>query len=120
MPSPKPTSLSSLTVADLKALLAEKEIEVLKERQAELGADLRRVEKELARLVKDVCKRRSKSAAPAAPVQKCGTPCRRREMGQISQGIRPDGSGLRLLEARRCTQLWNNGPRSDAVSCRRA
>lgn len=52
MPRPKPTHLSSLTVADLKTLLAEKEIEVLKERQAELEADLRRVEKELARLVK--------------------------------------------------------------------
>lgn len=52
MPCPKPTPLSTLTVADLKALLAEKEIEVLKERQAELEGDLRRVEKELARLVK--------------------------------------------------------------------
>jgi len=36
-----------------------------------------------------VCKRRSKSAAPAAPVQKCGTPCRRREMGQIFAGYSP-------------------------------
>jgi len=52
MPRPKSTPLSSLTVADLKALLAEKEIEVLTERQVELEADLRRVEKELARLVK--------------------------------------------------------------------
>lgn len=52
MPRPKSTPLSSLTVADLKALLAEKEIEVLKDRQVELEADLRRVEKELARLVK--------------------------------------------------------------------
>ena len=34
MPRPKPTPLSNMTVADLKALLAEKEIEVLKERQA--------------------------------------------------------------------------------------
>lgn len=62
MPRPKPTPLSSLTVADLKALLAEKEIEVLKERQLELEADLRRVEKELARLVKGVAA--SKRAAP--------------------------------------------------------
>jgi predicted nucleic acid-binding Zn-ribbon protein len=52
MPRPKPTTLSSLSIADLKALLAEKEIEVLKERQVALEADLRRVEKELARLVK--------------------------------------------------------------------
>lgn len=61
MPRPKPTPLSSLTVADLKALLAEKEIEVLKERQADLEADLRRVEKELARLVKGAA-----AAKPAA------------------------------------------------------
>ncbi|MBK8285803.1 MAG: hypothetical protein IPK97_13550 [Ahniella sp.] len=52
MPSPKPNPLSSLTVADLKALLAEKEIEDLKSRQAELEADLKRVERDLARLVK--------------------------------------------------------------------
>jgi hypothetical protein len=54
MPRPKPTPLSSLTVADLKALLAEKEIEVLKSRQAELEADLKRVERDLARLMKGV------------------------------------------------------------------
>lgn len=54
MARPKPTPLSSLTVADLKALLAEKEIEVLQARQAELEADLRRVENELGRLVKGV------------------------------------------------------------------
>ncbi len=52
MSRPKPASLSSLTVADLKALLAEKEIEDLKARQVALEADLRRVEKELARLMK--------------------------------------------------------------------
>jgi hypothetical protein len=52
MPRPKPNPLTSLTVADLRALLAEKEVEVLKSRQAELESDLRRVEKELARLVK--------------------------------------------------------------------
>jgi uncharacterized protein (DUF4415 family) len=52
MSRPKPASLSSLTVADLKALLAEKEIEDLKARQVALEADLRRVEKELARLTK--------------------------------------------------------------------
>jgi hypothetical protein len=52
MHRPKPAPLSNLTIADLKALLAKKEIEVLKERQVELEADLRRVEKELARLVK--------------------------------------------------------------------
>lgn len=52
MPRPKPTPLSTLSVADLKALLAEKEIEVLKSRQAELKADFKRVEKGLARLVK--------------------------------------------------------------------
>lgn len=54
MSRPKPTSLASLTVADLKALLAEKEIEVLKSRQAELEADLKRVERDLARLAKGV------------------------------------------------------------------
>ncbi len=52
MPRPKSDPLSSLTVADLKALLAEREIGELKVRQGELEADLRRVETELARLVK--------------------------------------------------------------------
>ena len=74
MPRPKPTPLSNLTVADLKALLAEKEIEVLVSRQAALEADLRRVEKELAKLVKGaavakpVAGKRAKRAAakPAA------------------------------------------------------
>ncbi len=59
MARPKPTPLSSLTVADLRALLAEKEIEDLRARQAELEVDLRRVAKELARL--------SKGAAAAKP-----------------------------------------------------
>ncbi len=62
MPRPKPTPLSSLSVADLKALLAEKEMEVLKERQVELEADLRRVEEDLARLMKGAV-----AAKPAAP-----------------------------------------------------
>lgn len=61
MPRPKSNPLSSLTVADLKALLAEKEIEDLRARQAELEADLRRVEKELVRLVKGAA-----AAKPAA------------------------------------------------------
>lgn len=52
MPRPKSNPLSGLTVADLMALLAEKEIEDLRARQAEREADLRRIEKELARLVK--------------------------------------------------------------------
>ena len=52
MPRPKPTPLSSLSIADLKALLAEKEIEVLKSRQAELESDLKRVERDLAHLMK--------------------------------------------------------------------
>jgi hypothetical protein len=60
MPRPKATPLSTLSITDLKALLAEKEIEVLKARQVELESDLRRVEKELARLVK--------GAAVAKPV----------------------------------------------------
>lgn len=61
MPRPKSNLLTSLTVADLKALLAEKEIEDLKARQAELEVDLRRVEQELARLLKGVA-----AAKPAA------------------------------------------------------
>jgi predicted nucleic acid-binding Zn-ribbon protein len=70
MPRPKPTPLSSLTVADLKALLAEKEIEVLKERQAELEADLRRVEKELARLVKGAAVAKSAPKRAKRPASK--------------------------------------------------
>lgn len=62
MPRPKSNPLASLTVADLKALLAEKEIEDLKARQAELEVDLRRVEKELARLLKGAA-----AAKPATP-----------------------------------------------------
>ncbi len=71
MPRPRPTPLSSLTAADLKALLAEKQIEELKSRQAQLEADLGRVEKELARLVKAAAvakpdaKRAKRAAKPA-------------------------------------------------------
>lgn len=78
MPRPKPTPLSALTIADLKALLAEKEIEVLKERQVELEADLRRVEKELARLVKlagvskPVAGKRTKRPAAKPATKKAG------------------------------------------------
>lgn len=71
MPRAKTTPLSSLTIADLKALLAEKEIEVLKERQVELEADLRRVERDLARLVKGVAV--TKPAAPKRATAKPGT-----------------------------------------------
>jgi hypothetical protein len=52
MPRSKNASLSSLSVADLKSLLVEKEIEVLNSSQAELEANLKRVEKDLARLLK--------------------------------------------------------------------
>ena len=73
----KSNPLSSLTVADLKALLAEKEIEDLKARQAALEADLRRVEKELARLVKGApvakpAPKRAKRTAAKSGAKKAG------------------------------------------------
>lgn len=69
MPRSKNASLSSLSVADLKSLLVEKEIEVLKSSQADLEANLKRVEKDLARLLKGAvvakptAKKRAKRAA---------------------------------------------------------
>ena len=75
MSHPKPTPLSTLSVADLKALLAAKEIEVLKSRQAELEADLRRVEKELARLGKGAAA--AKRAAPKRAKRVAAKPAKR-------------------------------------------
>ncbi len=78
MPRLKSNPLSSLSVADLRALLADKEIEELRARQAELEGDLRRVEKELARLVKGAAvarpaaAKRAKRATPKPGTKKAG------------------------------------------------
>lgn len=93
MARPKPTPLSSLTVADLKALLAEKEIEVLQARQAELEADLRRVEKELARLVKGAGT--AKSAAPKRAKRAAAKPGKKKAMAKaVAAKARATGSTL--------------------------
>jgi len=62
MPCPRRDPLPNLTLADHKALLAERGIEERTARQAELEANLRRVQNELARLVKAAI-----VAKPAAP-----------------------------------------------------
>jgi predicted nucleic acid-binding Zn-ribbon protein len=89
MPRPRPTPLSTLTIADLKALLAEKEIEVLKERQVELEADLRRVEKELARLAKGAA---IANSAPKPAKRTAAKPAKKRA-GQKAAAKRVPATG---------------------------
>jgi len=102
----KPTPLSTLAIADLKALLAEKEIEVLKERQAALEADLRRVEKELAHLLKGAVV--AKRAAPKRAKRAAAKPVTKKDRKKAGANTAP-GTGAPTIEAVVVKLLKANG-----------